>query len=73
MAFLWVFNMRSIIIIILALFAVVLGFSVSSLRKELISVQENAAFHEKRSDDLQRELIRINRAYAEKERFRRNN
>ena len=61
--------MKSISIIFLALIVVVLGFSVSSLRKELISAQENAAFHEKRSEDLQRELMRVNRAYAEKERF----
>lgn len=61
--------MKSVLIIFLALIAVVLGFSVSSLRKELTSAQENAAFHEKRSEDLQRELMRVNRAYAEKERF----
>jgi len=61
--------MRSALIIILALFAVVMGFSVSSLRRELLSSQENTAFHEKRSDDLQRELMRVNRAYIEKERF----
>ncbi|MFZ2937292.1 MAG: hypothetical protein WA066_01125 [Candidatus Omnitrophota bacterium] len=61
--------MKLALIIFLALIAVVLGFSVSSLRKELTSAQENAAFHEKRSEDLQRELMRVNRAYAEKERF----
>lgn len=61
--------MKSAFVIFLVVVAVVLGFSVSSFRKELTSAQENATFHEKRIEDLQRELMRVNRAYAEKERF----
>ena len=61
--------MKSALIIVLAVLAVVLGFSVSSLQKELLSVRKNAAFYEKRSDDLQRELMHANRAFDEKERF----
>ncbi len=61
--------MKLTLIILLAVVAVVLGFSAFSLRKELTSAHENAAFHEKRNEDLQRELMRVNRAYAEKERF----
>jgi len=49
--------------------AIILGFSVSSLQKELLNARKNAAFYEKRSDELQRELMRVNRLYSEKERF----
>ncbi|MBU1782456.1 hypothetical protein KKD87_03715 [bacterium] len=55
--------MKSAIIIFLAVLVVVLGFSVSSLQKELLSVSKNAAFYEKRSDDLQGELMRVNQAF----------
>ena len=61
--------MKLMLIIFLTVVSVLLGFSTFSLRKELTSVHENAAFHEKRSENLQRELMRVNRAYAEKERF----
>ena len=61
--------MKISLIIVLVFSVVVLGLMVSSLRKELAATDENAAFYEKRSDDLQRELMRINRAYAEKERL----
>lgn len=61
--------MKLALIIFLTVLAIVLGFSVSSLQKELLSVRENTALYEKRSDDLQRELMRVNRAYNEKERF----
>ena len=61
--------MKLALIIFLTVLAIVLGFSVSSLQKELVSVRESNAFYEKRNDDLQRELMRVNRAYNEKERF----
>jgi hypothetical protein len=61
--------MKSAFIILLAVLAVVLGFSFSSLQKELLSVRKSAALYEKRSDDLQRKLMRVNRACNEKERF----
>jgi len=61
--------MKPVLIIFLAVLAIVLGFSVFSLRKEILSVRESTAFYEKRSDDLQRELIRVNRVCDEKERF----
>ena len=61
--------MKSFLIIFFAVSVVVLGFSAASLRKELISAQENAAFYEKKSGDLQRELMRINRLYVDKVRF----
>jgi len=61
--------MKSALIIFLAVLAIALGFSVSSVQKELLSVRKNAAFYEKRSDDLQGELMRVNRAYNAKERF----
>ncbi|MFZ2357328.1 MAG: hypothetical protein WAW67_05885 [Candidatus Omnitrophota bacterium] len=61
--------MKSALIIFLTVLAIVLGFNVSSLQKELLSARDNAAFYEKRSDDLQRELMRVNRACNEKERF----
>ncbi|MFZ2602833.1 MAG: hypothetical protein WAX79_02390, partial [Candidatus Omnitrophota bacterium] len=41
----------------------------SSLQKELLSARNNSAFYEKRSEDLQRELMRVNRILLEKERF----
>jgi Tfp pilus assembly protein PilN len=61
--------MKLAIIIVLVVFATVLGFSVSFLQKELLSARKNAAFYEKRSDNLQRELMRVNRVCDEKERF----
>ena len=61
--------MKSFLIIFFAVAIVVLGFSVASLRKELRGAHENAAFYEKRGEDLQRELMRVNRAYTEKEQF----
>jgi predicted nuclease with TOPRIM domain len=61
--------MKSVIITILAGLAILLGFSGFSLRKELLSVKESVAFSEKRSEDLQKELMRVSRAYNEKERF----
>jgi TolA-binding protein len=60
--------MKSTLIIVLAVLAIVLGFSVSSLQKELQGARKNTAFYEKRSDDLQRELMRMNRVCDEKER-----
>jgi len=61
--------MKSALIIFLVALAVVLGFNVSSLQKELLSTKNNSAFYEKRNDDLQRELMRVNRVCDEKERF----
>ncbi len=61
--------MKSALIIFFAVLAVVLGFSVSSLQKELLSVRKDAAFYEKRNNDLQRELMHVTRAFDEKERF----
>ena len=61
--------MKPAFIIVLVVLVAVLGFSVFSLQKELLGARNNAAFYENRSDDLQRELMRINRLYADKERF----
>lgn len=61
--------MKPALIIFLVVLAIILGFGVSSLQKELLSVKKDAAFYEKRNDDLQRELMRVNRAFDEKERF----
>jgi len=61
--------MKLALIIFLVVLAIVLGFSASSLQKELLSARENNAFYEKRNDDLQRALMRVNRAYSENERF----
>ena len=61
--------MKLALIIFLSVLAIVLGFSASSLQKELINVKEDSASYEKRSHDLQNELMRVNRACNEKERF----
>ena len=61
--------MKSFLIAFLAVAVVVLGFSVSSLQKELLGARNNSAFYDKRSEDLQRELMRVNRILLEKERF----
>jgi len=61
--------MKTAIIAILIVAAIVLGFSVYSLQKELLITKENAALSEKKSEELQRELMRVNRLYADKERF----
>ncbi|MBU0548960.1 MAG: hypothetical protein KJ838_01375 [Candidatus Omnitrophica bacterium] len=61
--------MKSACIIFLVVLAIVLGFSVSSLQKELLSARKNAAFYEKMSDELQMELMRMKRACNEKEQF----
>lgn len=44
--------MKPALIIFLAVLAIILGFSVSSLQKELLTAKKNAAFYEKRNDDL---------------------
>jgi len=61
--------MKSALIVFLAMLAIVLGFRVYSLQKELLRVSKNAVFNEKRSDYLERKLMRVNRAYNEKERL----
>lgn len=60
--------MKSTFIIFLVVLVIVLGFSVSSLRKELLNAKESAVFYEKRNDDLQRELMRVGSLYREEER-----
>jgi uncharacterized protein YeeX (DUF496 family) len=57
------------VIIFFVMLVIVLKFSVSSLQKELLSARENTASYERRSSDLQNELMRVNRACNEKERF----
>lgn len=59
--------MKSVPIIFLAGLVIFLGFSVSSLRKELTSAGEHAVFLEERNDLLQKELMRLNRTCSEKE------
>ena len=61
--------MKLFLIIFFTVAVVAFGFSVASLRKELRNAHENTAFYEKRGKDLQRELMRVNRAYTEKEQF----
>ena len=61
--------MKSAFIVLLIVAVIVLGFSVYSLQKEFLGAKENAALSEKRNEDLQRELMRTKRLYAEKERF----
>jgi len=61
--------MKSAIITILVIVAIVLGFSVYSLQKELLSVKENTELSEQRNENLKRELMRVSRLYADKERI----
>jgi len=61
--------MKLLIIICLSAAVIVLAFSSLSLRQELTASQKNAAFYERRNEGLQRELMRLSRAYAETERF----
>ena len=61
--------MKSTFLILLAVVVIVLEFSVFSLQKELLSARENAVFFEERSNELQRELMRLHTACGEKERF----
>jgi chromosome segregation ATPase len=61
--------MKATLIFLLSISVIILGISFSALQKELVTAKKSAAFYEKRSDDLQRELARVNRACAEKERF----
>ena len=60
--------MKSAFIIFLVVLTIVLGLKGSSLQKELLSARESAASYEKRSDHLQRELMRVSRLYSEEER-----
>jgi hypothetical protein len=53
----------------LAVIVAVLGFNVSSLRKEILSIRESAAFYEKEAMACRGELTRVNRVCDEKERF----
>lgn len=63
--------MKSGLLIFLVVLVIILGFSLSFLRKELLIARESSAFLEKRSDELERELARMHMAYGEKERFLR--
>jgi len=61
--------MKSVFIIFLTGLVIFLGFSVSSLRKELLNTRERTTFLEERNDSLQKELMRLNRVCSEKEQF----
>ena len=61
--------MKSALVIFLAVLVIVLGFSVFSLQKEILAANRNAAFYEKRSDYLERELMAVKRVCNEKERL----
>ncbi|MDI6758295.1 MAG: hypothetical protein QMD94_01275 [Candidatus Omnitrophota bacterium] len=58
--------MKSVLIILLGVSVIILGISLSTSQKELLIAKENAALYEKRNDDLQRELMRVNRVCGEK-------
>jgi predicted Holliday junction resolvase-like endonuclease len=61
--------MKSALIILLVIAVIVLGFSVYSLQKEILTARESAVSYGKRSDDLQRELMRLTKGCNEKEQF----
>jgi len=61
--------MKSVLIIFLTGLVVFLGFSVFSLRKELLSERKSTTFLEERNDSLQKKLMRLNSVCSEKERF----
>jgi len=61
--------MKLVFLIFLIGVSVFLGLSVSSLRKELLSAREHAAFLQERNGSLQKELVRMNRLCSEKEQF----
>ncbi len=61
--------MKSALIILLVISVIILGIGFSASQKELVTAKKSAAFYEKRSDDLQRELARVNRDCAGKERI----
>jgi TolA-binding protein len=61
--------MKSVIIAVLTVAVIVFGFSVFSLQKELLSAKESTTISEKRNEELQRELMRVNRLYTDKECF----
>ncbi|PIP18959.1 MAG: hypothetical protein COT38_02865 [Candidatus Omnitrophica bacterium CG08_land_8_20_14_0_20_41_16] len=61
--------MKSVILFILIGLVVFLGFSISGLRKELLSVKEYARQTEERNSQLQRELVRLSRVNSENEKF----
>ncbi|MFA4888902.1 MAG: hypothetical protein WC628_04945 [Candidatus Omnitrophota bacterium] len=61
--------MKSVIIVILTGLAIVLGLSVSSLQKELLSAKEKAVSSGEIREYLERELKRVSMVYEEKERL----
>jgi polyhydroxyalkanoate synthesis regulator phasin len=60
--------MRPALIVFLAVLLIILGFSVYFLQKELLSARESIALYEKRSSNLERELVRMGGLYAEEKR-----
>lgn len=60
---------KAAIITILVVATTILGFNVYSLREELLNAKEDAELSERRVEDLQRKLQRVNRLYADKERI----
>jgi len=61
--------MKTAFIAILIVVAIVLGFSVYSLQKELLNTKDSVVLSEKRNEELQRKLMRVNSLYADKELF----
>jgi len=61
--------MKSALIFLLVISVIILRIGFSASQKELITAKKSAAFYEKRSNDLHRELARVNRDCARKERF----
>lgn len=61
--------MKLVLIIFFAVLAIILGFGVSSLQKELLSERNKAVACGRSNDDLRRELIDIKRVRADQERL----
>ena len=61
--------MKIALIVILTIVAALLGMKANHWRKELDRAKENVIFYERRSEDLQRDLIHLNRVYEQKVQF----
>lgn len=61
--------MKSAMVFILIGLVIFLGFSISRLRKELLTARKYATQAEERNSQLQRELMRLTRVNSENERF----
>jgi chromosome segregation ATPase len=61
--------MKLVLIILLVMAAIILGFRVYSLQKELLSTNVSLVSYEKRSDDLEMKLMRLTKECNEKEQF----